>query len=119
MIMKNLLKVEEAMQWIATIYLSYQLPVPGWWYWALFLLPDLSMLGYVVNPRIGATTYNFVHHKGVAIACGLTGLYFQQVELQLAGLVLYGHSSFDRLCGYGLKFSDDFKNTHLGLIGKK
>jgi len=33
--------------------------------------------------------------------------------------VLYGHSSFDRLCGYGLKYVDDFKHTHLGWIGKK
>lgn len=25
----------------------------------------------------------------------------------------------DRIFGYGLKYSDDFKHTHLGMIGKK
>jgi hypothetical protein len=117
--MKNVLKAEEAIQWLATIYLNYQLPVPGWWYWAFFLAPDLSMLGYAINTRVGAVAYNLVHHKGVAVAFWLGGLYWQQGELQLAGLVLYGHSSFDRLCGYGLKYGDDFKHTHLGWIGKK
>jgi hypothetical protein len=31
---------------------------------------------------------------------------------------LLGHSSFDRVLGYGLKYDDDFKHTHLGWIGK-
>src|SRR5689334_12278735 len=117
--MKYVLRIEEAVQFLATVYLSYQLPVPGWWYWAFFLAPDLSFLGYVANPRVGAIAYNLVHHKGIAAICWIAGLYLNIVELQFAGLVLYGHSSFDRLCGYGLKYSDDFKHTHLGWIGKK
>ena len=31
---------------------------------------------------------------------------------------LYGHSSFDRVLGYGLKHEDAFQNTHLGRIGR-
>lgn len=116
--MRNLLKTEEAIQFLATVYLHYQLPVPGWWYWAFFLAPDLSMLGYVLNTRVGAVLYNIVHFKGLAVACWLAGLYLSVVELQFAGIVLYGHSSFDRLWGYGLKYADDFKHTHLGWIGK-
>lgn len=117
--MKYFLRMEEALQFLATAYLSYQLPVPGWWYWAFFLAPDLSIIGYLINTRIGAAMYNFVHHKGVAVVCWLAGMYLNQVELQFTGLVLYGHSSFDRLCGYGLKYVDDFKHTHLGWMGKK
>ena len=117
--MKYLLRFEEAVQLMATVYLNYQLPLPGWWYWAFFLTPDLSMIGYLINSRVGAALYNIVHHKGLAVVCWLLGMYLQQVELQFAGLVLYGHSSFDRLCGYGLKYVDDFKHTHLGWIGKK
>jgi len=116
--MKNLIRVEEAAQFLATIYLNYQLPQAGWWYWVFFLAPDLAMLGYLVNARVGAFCYNLAHHKGIAVAFWLAGLYLNRVELQLTGLVLFGHSSFDRLCGYGLKYSDDFKHTHLGWIGK-
>jgi len=31
---------------------------------------------------------------------------------------LFGHSSFDRVMGYGLKHEDAFQNTHLGRIGR-
>ena len=31
---------------------------------------------------------------------------------------LRGHSSFDRVLGYGLKHEDAFQNTHLGRIGR-
>lgn len=31
---------------------------------------------------------------------------------------LLGHSSFDRVLGYGLKHEDAFQNTHLGRIGR-
>ena len=31
---------------------------------------------------------------------------------------LLGHSSFDRVFGYGLKHEDAFQHTHLGRIGR-
>ena len=31
---------------------------------------------------------------------------------------LFGHSSFDRVFGYGLKHENAFQNTHLGRIGR-
>jgi hypothetical protein len=65
----------------------------------------------------GCTT--FFHHQALAIAVGLAGVFSGIVPLQLAGLVLFGHSAMDRAVGYGLKYEDDFKHTHLGWIGKK
>jgi len=32
---------------------------------------------------------------------------------------MFGHSSMDRMFGYGLKTEEGFKYTHLGMIGKK
>jgi hypothetical protein len=116
--MKNLLRIEEAAMFGLAIYLNSFLPFSGWVFWAWFLAPDLGMLGYLVNTRMGALTYNILHHKGIAIALYLAGYFLVVHELTLAGVVLFGHSSFDRIVGYGLKFSDNFKNTHLGWIGK-
>lgn len=116
--MKALLKLEEALMFLIASALAYQLPYPFWYYWAWFLSPDLGMLGYVANPRIGAFTYNLLHHKGIAIALYLAGLYYASHVLQFAGLVMFGHASFDRMLGYGLKFTDSFHNTHLGRIGR-
>jgi hypothetical protein len=116
--MKNILKMEEAAMFGLAIYLSSFLPFQGWVFWAWFLAPDLGMLGYLVSPAVGAFTYNALHHKGIAILIYFAGFFFAVHELTLAGVVLFGHSSFDRIVGYGLKFPDNFKNTHLGWIGK-
>ena len=117
--MKSLLKIEELALFGLAIYLNSFLPFEGWVFWALFLTPDLGMLGYIINPRIGAITYNLLHHKGIAIALYFAGYFLVIHELTLAGVVLFGHSSFDRVFGYGLKFFDNLKNTHLGMIGSK
>jgi hypothetical protein len=33
-------------------------------------------------------------------------------------VIWFAHIGMDRLVGYGLKYSGDFKHTHLGLIGR-
>ncbi len=33
--------------------------------------------------------------------------------------LLFAHSSFDRMLGYGLKYNDSFNHTSLGWTGKK
>lgn len=35
-----------------------------------------------------------------------------------ASLFLHADFGFDRMLGYGLKYSEGFKFTHLGIIGK-
>jgi hypothetical protein len=84
----------------------------------LILFPDLSMIGYLINNKVGAICYNIFHHKGLAIAIYIIGSYLHSEALQLAGLILFGHSSMDRMMGYGLKYFEGFKFTHLGEIGK-
>ena len=115
--MKNLIRLEEAAMFGLSIYLFSRLGFAWWWYPALLLVPDISALGYLVNTRLGAATYNFAHHKAVAIVVYVAGLYLGNETVQLAGLILFGHSSMDRLFGYGLKYGDSFRHTHLGMIG--
>jgi hypothetical protein len=117
--MKRTIALEEGVMFGVSIFLFNQLSFAWWWYLVLILTPDLSMLGYLVNTRTGALVYNFFHHKGVAIVVYVTGFYLNNEVLQLIGLILFGHSSMDRMLGYGLKYPDNFQNTHLGLIGKE
>lgn len=116
--MQNLLKLEEAAQFVAAIVLLDYQPVHlSWWIWIiLFFSPDIGMLGYLINPFTGAVTYNLFHHKLVALAFFALGLFWQMPVLTLTGLILLGHSSFDRMLGFGLKFPDAFKHTHLGQL---
>lgn len=115
--MKNLLKLEELGQFVLSIFLFNQLDYAWWVFPACILLPDLSMVGYLTNPKIGAWLYNFFHHKLIAIAILILGFWLNNPLLTLAGVILFGHSAMDRIFGYGLKYNDNFKHTHLGWIG--
>lgn len=112
--MKNLLKLEELAMFLLSIYLFSLLDYAWWIYLVLILTPDIGMIGYAVNAGLGATLYNLFHHKGIALIVGFLGFWWAIPELQLAGIILFGHASMDRILGYGLKFSDGFKHTHLG-----
>ncbi|MGA9637865.1 DUF4260 domain-containing protein [Flavobacterium sp.] len=116
--MNNLLKLEELGQFLLSIILFSQLDYVWWVFPACILLPDFSMIGYLANPKKGAWLYNFFHHKLVAIAFFSIGFWLDSSIITLIGAILFGHSAMDRFFGYGLKFKDDFKNTHLGWIGK-
>lgn len=117
--MNKLLKLEELGQFLLAIFLFNQLEYAWWVFPACLLLPDLSMIGYLVNPKAGAGLYNLFHHKLVAVLVLFLGFWMNNAPLTLAGVILFGHSAMDRIFDYGLKFSDDFKHTHLGWIGKK
>lgn len=117
--MKKLIQAEAIVPFLISVLLINRLPIHfSWWIWIpIFLAPDLSMLGYLMGNKVGAFTYNLFHHQLMAIAIAGTGLVFQLPYLELAGLVLLGHSSLDRIMGYGLKFNKGFKFTHLGEMG--
>ena len=117
--MHNLLILEEVGQFFLSIILFNQLDYAWWIFPACLLLPDLSMIGYLVDTKTGAWIYNFFHHKLVAITVLFIGFWLNHSILVLAGIILFGHSAMDRIFGYGLKFNDNFKNTHLGWIGKR
>jgi hypothetical protein len=91
----------------------------SWWLFAgLWLLPDLSMLGYLANPRVGAFCYNAVH--SYALPAGLAGmalLLHRDLPLTVA-LIWFNHIGLDRALGYGLKYPSAFGATHLGRQGK-
>lgn len=98
--------------------LSMRLGFDWWLYVILLFLPDISIAGYMFGNKVGTAIYNLFHHKAVAVAIALSGLYLGNNVVVLAGLVLFGHSSFDRIFGFGLKFPDNFNHTHMGMIGK-
>lgn len=118
-IMNRTIKLEEFAMFGFSIFLFNQTDY-NWWIYLIFILtPDIGMLGYVINTKIGAVTYNLFHHRGIALVILIIGYYYSLEWLVLAGIILFGHAAMDRMLGYGLKYDDDFKHTHLGWIGSK
>ncbi|MFS4466803.1 DUF4260 domain-containing protein [Maribacter sp. 2210JD10-5] len=117
--MKNLIRLEELAMLVLGIFMFGLLGYQWWWFLVLILAPDIGMLGYLVNQRVGAIAYNLFHHKGLAILIYFLGMYLSLPIIQLTGVILFSHASMDRVFGYGLKYNSGFNHTHLGEIGKK
>ncbi len=66
--MKTLLRIEEAFLFGLSIYLFSHLGFSWWWFPLLILTPDIGMLGYLFNPKIGAIIYNIIHHRAISVA---------------------------------------------------
>lgn len=91
----------------------------GWGTFALFFLaPDLSLIGYLAGPKIGAISYNLAHSYVGALAGLVAGLVLPNPMLLCAGIIWFAHIGFDRALGYGLKYAEGFGLTHLGRIGR-
>lgn len=116
--MKNAIRLEELALTIFAFFLFKETGYAWWWFPVWFFAPDLSMLGYLVNRKVGAITYNLLHHRAIAIAFYLFGWVSISPLFAAIGMVLLGHASFDRIFGYGLKYFSGFHDTHLGRIGK-
>jgi hypothetical protein len=82
------------------------------------LAPDLSALGYLAGPRVGAVTYNLIHNWATASVLALLAIGLNELWPLLAGAVVAAHVGMDRALGYGLKLPTSFRDTHLGRIGR-
>ncbi|MEQ8360874.1 MAG: DUF4260 domain-containing protein [Cytophagales bacterium] len=114
--MRNTLKLEEILMFLGSIFLFSHYDLAWWWFPVFILLPDIGMLGYLFGSKVGAISYNIFHHKGIAILIYLISFHLESHIGELAGIILFAHSSMDRIFGYGLKYADDFKHTHLGWL---
>lgn len=112
-----ILRIEAATALVAAV-LAYRALGGDWGVFAiLFLAPDLSMLGYFVNRRIGAFGYNLGHSYLSPAVVVLTGFLLHRHESYLLAAIWFAHIGFDRLLGYGLKYPHAFGATHLGWRG--
>ncbi len=84
----------------------------------LLLLPDVSAVGFLAGPRIGAFTYNLVHNWVPGIVSLGIGAWLASPTILLAAAILIAHVGMDRAVGYGLKLPSSFQDTHLGRMGR-
>jgi hypothetical protein len=90
---------------------------PWWLIPALFLVPDLSFLGYLAGPRVGAWIYNLAHTAPLSLALLAAGAAWSNTALTIAGTIGLFHLGVDRVLKYGVKYDHSFGLTHLGNHG--
>lgn len=109
----NLLRIEELALLTATILLYRYFHFSWLLFAALFLAPDLFMLGYLLNVRVGAALYNAGHALFVPLPLLALAWKLHWTTAPAIALIWIAHIAFDRLLGYGLKYPTHFKDTHL------
>ena len=111
-----LLRLEGAALALGAVYLFHRLG-GNWWWFALILVPDLSLLAYLIGTRPGAIAYNALHVTLGPLVCGALGFLLPSFDLIPIALVWAAHIGIDRALGLGLKYGAGFGFTHLGRIG--
>ena len=113
-----ILRAESLAIFVTGVLLYLQLNGNALWLLPLLLAPDISMVGYLAGPRAGAVSYNLAHNLLTALVVLGIGWLAGTAPLALVGAILLAHVGMDRTLGYGLKLPTDFKDTHLGRIGR-
>jgi hypothetical protein len=108
-----LLHLEGAGLFAATLYFYHLLGFSWWMFLLLFLWPDLFMVGYIWNAKIGSALYNLAHTEVLAVALTIFSLSTHRPQGLAFSLIWLAHIGFDRTLGYGLKYPTTFKDTHL------
>lgn len=91
----------------------------GWLlFLALFFVPDVTMLGYLRDARVGALVYNLGHTYTGPLLLAAASVATGNALLTSLALVWTAHVGLDRMLGYGLKLPTGFQDTHLGRIGR-
>ena len=113
-----LLRLEGAALLIVAVAIFWHRGASWWLFAILILAPDVSFLGYLAGPRVGAIAYNAAHATLAPIALALIGMLTGSSMAATVAVIWLAHIGADRMLGYGLKYAAGFGFTHLGRIGR-
>ncbi len=111
--MKNILKFEYLLLAVAVAIIYVGQGFAWYWLFLLFILFDISLVGYLVNNKVGAVMYNAVHSVIGPVILMIFYILFDNKALLFIDLLWFFHIAVDRTLGFGLKHFEGFHHTHL------
>lgn len=113
MTINHIIRIENGLAFALSFYIYMQLDFPIWLFFVLLLVPDLTMIGYAMNKKIGVIVYNVGHSFVLPLLLALCYVYFSKDYLLIIAIIWLAHIFMDRLFGFGLKYKDSFNKTHI------
>ncbi|ANB59125.1 hypothetical protein GFC29_2962 [Anoxybacillus sp. B7M1] len=113
---KILLQLEGAAILLLSLYFYSYNQFSWLLFFVLLFAPDISMIGYLFNNKVGAVLYNLFHTYSLPIGAVILGVLLSSEVVLEIGLIWSAHIGMDRMIGYGLKYSTHFKDTHLNRV---
>ncbi|HEY1500458.1 MAG TPA: DUF4260 domain-containing protein [Acidobacteriaceae bacterium] len=114
----GILRIEGTCALVASVS-GYFLFLHGHWglFAVLILAPDLSLLGYATkNLRFAANLYNLAHNYALPVILGLIAWKWNSPFSAEIAAIWVAHIGMDRMLGFGLKYPQAFKPTHLQTV---
>src|SRR5262249_28265632 len=85
-----LLRIEGAALALGAVYMFHRIGA-NWWWFALILVPDISMAAYFFGTRPGAIAYNTAHVTLVPLVLAALGFLLPSFDLLSIALVWAAH----------------------------
>lgn len=116
MSLRKLIYFEYAIGFMICLFLYVHLDYSILLFFALLLVPDITMIGYLFHTKIGAYVYNVGHSFIIPFILFVVAFLNDFSNILMVTLIWLAHICLDRSLGFGLKYYDDFKSTHLQKI---
>lgn len=113
---RKMIALEYLIAFLVSVFFYWYFAFSFLYFFLLLFLPDITMLGYIVNTKIGALFYNIGHSLVVPAILVIIGFITVSPPLLMATIIWLAHIFLDRMLGYGLKYDDAFTKTHLQQI---
>ncbi|WZY00039.1 DUF4260 domain-containing protein [Bacillus sp. FSL W7-1360] len=110
---KRIIQLEGLAVFLLAVGLYFYIGGAWWFLLVLALAPDISMVAYMYNQKVGSIVYNLFHTYVVPVMLIAIGVWLEQQLLLEIGLIWGAHIGMDRFCGFGLKYDTQFKDTHI------
>ena len=113
---RPLIQFEYACAFLLTLFFYWYSDFSLLLFFLLLLVPDITMIGYIINTKIGATIYNAGHSFLLPLVLLVISFMIVHALILMISLIWLAHIFMDRALGYGLKYTDSFKQTHIQKI---
>lgn len=111
------LRIEGLMTLVLSVYVYFFILQFSWIMFVILLLtPDLAMLGYLKNNKVGSVWYNLFHTYSIPMLIIFFSVLVNSHIFLMISLIWVAHIGMDRMFGYGLKYPTQFQDTHLNRI---
>ncbi|KGA98940.1 membrane protein [Alkalihalobacillus alcalophilus ATCC 27647 = CGMCC 1.3604] len=116
MSLQSLIRIEYAVAFLLCLFLYIYLDYSLFLFALFLLLPDVTMIGYFINNQFGARLYNVGHSFIIPMICIIFALSMGVSSLLMVALIWFAHICMDRALGFGLKYTEHFRETHIQKI---
>ncbi|MCL1699356.1 DUF4260 domain-containing protein [Lysinibacillus sp. Bpr_S20] len=114
--LRKIISLEYLIAFLVTVFFYWHFEFSFLYFVLLLLLPDITMLGYIIYTKVGAIFYNIGHSLVLPAILLMIGFVTVSSPLLMASIIWLAHIFLDRTLGYGLKYDVAFTKTHLQQI---